>query len=143
MANYGKRMVPEDLLKLLKEIKDNGITADDLLALKNKKLYYHGLNIYKGSESAIEALVLNNDNTPINSINRLKAWVESITGTVIINVNGAITIEGNIYSTIAIIKQPANTYQIFYQGTNAVAHIDNVDLATYFTNCDDAVNRLI
>ena len=108
-----------------------------------KHLWYHGLNIYKGTESSVQAVILNNSDTLINSVNKLKQWAEAIDGKVVININGAITISGTIYSTIAIVKKVDNKYQIFYQGASAVEFIDNINLSDYFTTCDDAVNQLL
>ena len=46
MASQGKRMVPEDLIKMLKDLKAAGITAEDIKAATNKHLYVYNFVCY-------------------------------------------------------------------------------------------------
>lgn len=107
------------------------------------QLYYHGLDLYKSGENSTQVVVINNNDTPIDTIDKLKAWANSIDGRVLMPTNGCIVLEGVAYSIIAILKSATDTFNIIYQDTTGYASLSNVDLSTYFTNCADYCNKLI
>ena len=43
-----------------------------------KPIYWHGLDMYKSSVNSLQAHILKNDNTPINSAQKIIDWVKSL-----------------------------------------------------------------
>lgn len=105
-------------------------------------LWYHGLDVYKSNENSVQCHILNNDDTPINSVANLIDWATSIDGQVMIQTNGCIVIEGVAYVINAIIKNVNNEFTIVYVGSDKYEILSNVTLTDYFTNCNDSVNQL-
>lgn len=132
---------------------DLSVTGDATLPSINgeenpsvKPIYWHGLNVFKqdgGKVSSIQFHILNNDDTPINTIDKIKTWAESISGQVLIACNGSIPVSNVYKQCVAIIKSATNEYSIYYiDDTNGVVSIPNIDLADYFASVQDAINKL-
>lgn len=60
-----------------------------------KKLYWHGLDIYITPVTSFNAVVLSDSATPLNSMALLLAWFDSISGMVDLSVNGVFTYDTN------------------------------------------------
>ena len=77
---------------LVKETRDSAV----------KPIYWHGINMYKthgsgGGTSAILLHILKNNSALINTIDKFKAWCESISGQVIVSCNGTIKYNNVFY----------------------------------------------
>ena len=133
-----------------KEIEQLALTkAQELIesgAIENAKpIYWHGINMFGGGEgtpNSIQFHILNNTNTKINSIDKVKAWAQSISGAVVISCNGAIQIEGVGYVVHAITKSAGNAYNIYYVGATGSQFISNVNISDYFNQVEDATNKI-
>lgn len=82
-----------------------------------KPIYWHGLDLYVNDPSSItnlSATILNNSEDAINSVDKLKAWFERITGEVDLAVNGVMTYDSSVYNPIRIRKSSNNTYTFYY-----------------------------
>lgn len=128
------------------------LVADEINGETNpsvKPIYWHGLDIYKSGENSVQAHVLKNDNTPINSIDLLIAWVKSLGVSVVnLSVNGAFVYNATTYSCyllrFRISEGEITTVGIYYVGTSGYNSIDvdEADFRTYFTNVEDAINKI-
>lgn len=117
-------------------------TSDEVYDVANSKpIYYHPINMYKESDNAFIFTVLNNSPTPINTVAKVIAWANSITGTVLMNGSGLIRVEGTTYPLYAIEKVSNNVFKLFYVGNNGVASLSDNTLSN-FTTVTDNVNKI-
>lgn len=114
-----------------------------------KPIYWHGLDIYKSGQSSVQAHVLKNDNTPIDSIDKLIAWVKGTGASVVnVSVNGAFAYNSSAYTCyllrFRISDGEITTIGIYFVGASGYDSID-VDeetFRTYFTNVEDVINKI-
>ena len=111
-----------------------------------KPIYWHGVNMFKVASSkttSVQFHVLSNNDTPLNTIAKIKAWAESISGTVLIACNGTIPVNDTFYPCIAINKNSDRTYDIYYiDSTDGAVSINNIELNDYFANAQDNINKI-
>ena len=119
---------------------DNTITTEGVI---QNHLWYHGLDLIKANENSVQCHILNDNGTLINSVAKLIAWANSITGKVVIQTNGCIVIEGVAYVLNAIVKNTTDNFTLVYVGADKYYTINNANLTDYFTTCNDSVNQLI
>ncbi|MBR3917177.1 MAG: hypothetical protein IKJ59_00370 [Clostridia bacterium] len=86
-----------------------------------KPIYWHSLDIYKAGKTLLRAVILNNSNTPIDSIPKLVAWFESIENVDLL-VNGAYSTPNDVYiKDVLSIRHSAGvdafTFYYFLQDT--------------------------
>lgn len=109
-----------------------------------KPIYYHGIDISNSQSESIQIHVLKNDNTPIDSIADLKAWAESITGTVLIQCSGVVK-QGETYCPIfLIIKNSDNTYVFALISSSGAINVNMTSEFndTRYFNVQDAINKI-
>ena len=108
-----------------------------------KPLYYHGINMYRGSAplNAFIFNIINNSPTPINSIQKVKDWANSIDDGVLMNGTGVIVINGTAYTIYAIDKSATDKFRIYYAGANGYEYIQD-DTLSSFNAVIDNPNRI-
>lgn len=112
-----------------------------------KPIYYHGIEMYNSdTNEVVELHILNNSSTAFTSVSNLVSWANSITGEVKIAVTGVIKISDNNYAIpYVIVKSSAGVFSIYYVTfTSGYSNtgFSNVNLAEYFANIKDAVNKI-
>lgn len=106
-----RRMYSENQLEnKIKNVIESG-TVDNA-----KPIYWHGIDMYRAGETSLQGHILSNSATPIDSVNKFKAWIEGISGDVSFTVNGVIKIGEVSYSAFLLRKYgETNTYSIYYK----------------------------
>ena len=131
-----------------KDIAPASITTEKINGETNpsvKPIYYHGLDLYDSTNNhSAQIHILNNSNEPIDTIAKLKAWAESITGDVFIQCGGCIKVLSKWRELYLIIKSGStNKYTLCYvDPESGVASFSNVNLEDYFTQCADKLNKI-
>lgn len=139
-----------DAMSVLQEVAEGKTTINEVKALieggtvaNAKPIYWHGLTLFSAGGIIAFAHVLKNTSTPLATVTALKAWFESISGEVILPLSGNIKIADTFYDVIAIIKREAGTYDILYKlATGERTDLVNVNIETYYSNCNDATNKV-
>jgi hypothetical protein len=109
-----------------------------------KPLFWHGLYIGDGSlNNNLQGHVLNNSPESIDSVAKLDAWFKSISGDVVLAVNGAFTKSGVTYTAFAIQKKADNTYLIFYITDSGVATHSISTLSSLYSTVNDSSNEIL
>ena len=110
-----------------------------------KPIYYHGLDIVDGTKGNVaQAHILSNSSEAIDSLTKLKAWAEAITGQVFIQCNGCIKV-GSVWQQLYLILKTANNeYRLYYvDNASGYTSVNNVNLNDYFNEViGDAVNKI-
>lgn len=109
-------------------------------------IYYHGINLYdfnNPSQHTLQFHILNNTNTLINSVDKIKAWANSITGEVIIGCNGAFFNNGVGGVAHALVKVDSTSWDIYYVDSTGSHAVSGIDIADYFDAVQDAVNQVL
>ena len=106
-------------------------------------IYWHGLTLFTAGGVIAFAHILKQTPTVLDTPTKLKAWFESITGEVILPLDGNIKIGDDFFDVLAIIKRATGTYDILYKtATGERADVTDVEITTYYSNCNDAVNKV-
>ena len=136
-------------LKQLEEIANARIEAlVEGGTLENAKpIYWHGIICDKVVDGTLTNSftfhILKNDNTPINTLALLKAWIESITGNVIVQCNGNIYYDSKNYELILMQKTTDFGYVLRMRNdTDGVVQLTNVDLEDYIASMFDDINKI-
>lgn len=106
-----------------------------------KPIYWHGIDLFS-NDNSFQFHILNNDNTPIDTIAKVKAWAESIEGQVNMTGNGTIVIEGVAHTMTVLVKQSNNHYSIVYVGASGYGILNDINIEDYFTTCVDYSNKI-
>lgn len=107
-------------------------------------LYWHGINMYANDGTTANFHILNNSSTLIDTLAKVKAWAEAITGDVIIACIGCIKVSDTFRTLMYIVKNSNNTYDLYYMSdTQGSKRIQNINLEDYFTEVEDASNQLV
>ena len=107
-----------------------------------KPIYYHGLQLYTPSTSIFYCHILNNDETPLSSIDDFVTWIRSYTEEVIVQGSGSITIEGTTYTLVGLYKPNESTNINVVYVTSSGYSITQVTLSNFFSNFKDAPNKI-
>ena len=128
-------------LKQLEEISKQVIESGEVS--NAKPIWYHGLDIYDGTKrNTIQCHILKNDDNAIDTLAKLKAWAESITGQVFIQASGCVDIGGTWYPVYLLVKNEANQYIICYVDSTSGFLTSTIALEDYFTDCTDRYNKI-
>lgn len=140
------------VLKRLNEISSKAASVEEIENgdLENAKpIYWHGLDIYKSGQSSVQAHVLKNDDTVIDSIDKLIAWVKSLEKSIVnVSVNGAFAYNSTCYTCylfrFRLTEGELTTIGVYYVDTNGYnsTDMDEETFKTYFTNVEDAINKI-
>ena len=110
-----------------------------------KPLYWHCVTMFGGEsgKNSVQFNMVMQSSEPINTLAKLKAWIESISGSVILACNGCIEVSETSYPIHAIVKTSSNTYMGYYiSPTNGSTQISSFDFNAYFSSYGDQVYRL-
>lgn len=109
-----------------------------------KPIYFHGLEFRDSAHGCYAyAHILNNDNT-LFTLESFIAWIKSITAKVIVACNGLIR-TGDSNRQIVCFYKEANSQEInieYISGSNTAGFLGDVNLADYFTEISDGVNKI-
>ena len=132
-------------LEQLKGIADSRVQAlVEGGTLENAKpIYYHGVDLYDDTlKQSIQLHILNNSSEPINSVAKIKAWAESITGQVNIQCSGIVYVSDAYQVPFIIIKFDNNTYQYAYGTNSGVKLATPTDFNDETYRVTDALNKI-
>lgn len=125
-----------------------GVVASALpTQVLDRKLYYHGIFIYKSSDkTSVGLTIINNDPTPINTIAKLEAWAKAITGAVNIMCTGSYKVDTDTYKIAYLIfKNTQNYFAVYYmdeqEGEKATDFASGLT-SLGFESVSDNVNEL-
>lgn len=115
-----------------------------------KPLYWHGLDIYKSGTNSLQAHILNSNNTAINTLAKLFAWVEGLgVNQVDLSVNGAFVVSGTAYTAymlrFIITSGEIVKIGVYYVGDSRYLSIDYTKetFATEFDSVEDRTNQIL
>lgn len=141
-----RRMYSEGQLdQEIKKVIESGQTENA------KPIYWHGLDLYKSGTNSVQAHILNNSDTLIDSNDKLFAWAKGTGATnVKLGCNGVIKI-GEEYKNCYFIRfnissGAITSIQIYYfDETNGYANVGGITestFANYFAHCEDNLNKV-
>lgn len=110
-----------------------------------KPIYYHGIEMFQDSPhpSSITLTILNNSNTSIDTVAKVKSWAQGLSGNVLIATNGNVWYDGSYYELYGILKKANGNFDLFVlNSTNQKTRYYDVDFDSLYTGVNDNTNKL-
>ena len=133
---------------VLTSLETASLTATSINGENNpsvKPIYYHGIEMFRDSpeHASITLTILNNSDTAIDTITKVKNWALGLPGKVLISTNGNLYYNSTYYELYGILKKENNNFDLFcLDDSHAKVRIYDVDFDSLYTGVNDNTNKL-